>query len=267
MRIAIRHASRYRYDGAGSHLIQALRLTPPTSQGQSIVTWQVAAPGIDAATTYIDAFGNRVHLVSCSEGGAEIELVAEGEVQTSDTGGVIGRTAESVVPAVFLRRTPATTPSEAIITLAEAARGEDALATMHALLALVQAQVEYLPDSTHSRTTAAEALATGRGVCQDHAHIMATAARHLRIPTRYVSGYLLLEDEAAAPAHHAWVEAQVGPLGWVGFDAANGLCPTDRYVRLTTGLDAPSAAPIRGVRRGAGAEQLAVDVAVRLAAQ
>lgn len=63
---------------------------------------------------------------------------------------------------------------------------------------------------------------------------------------------------------HAWMEGWVAELGWVGFDAANNLCPTDRYVRLAVGLDAVSAA-IRGVRRGSGAEEMAV--AVTLAGQ
>ncbi|MBN8890137.1 MAG: transglutaminase family protein, partial [Rhodospirillales bacterium] len=140
---------------------------------------------------------------------------------------------------------------------------------LHALMGAVHGRVAYVVDATTQQTTAAAAFADGRGVCQDHAHIMIAAARALGMPARYVTGYLLLEgDEAeASVAHHAWAEAWVEELGWVGFDAANCLCPTDRYVRLAVGLDAASAAPIRGVRRGTGAEHLCVDVAVRLAGQ
>ena len=89
------------------------------------------------------------------------------------------------------------------------------------------------------------------------------------VPRLDLTGYLLLDDDGAAPsvAQHAWMEGWIAELGWVGFDAANNLCPTDRYVRLTVGLDAASAAPIRGIRRGAGAERLEVAVAVRLSDQ
>lgn len=266
-RLAIRHTSRYRYEGSGGHLVQALRLTPPAGAAQDVIDWQVFASGIDGCTTYIDAFGNRVHVVSCRDAGPEVEIVAEGVVETRDTGGVLGNTGEAVAAGVFLRPTSATRADAGIVALAEAVRADDRLATMHALMAAVEAQVAYLPDTTHSRTTAAQAFAAGRGVCQDHAQVMIAAARHLGIPARYVSGYLLLTDEGQAAAHHAWMEAHVGSLGWVGFDAANALCPTERYVRLTIGLDAASAAPIRGVHRGAGAEQLAVDVIVGISEQ
>ena len=68
---------------------------------------------------------------------------------------------------------------------------------------------------------------------------------------------------SAAAAHHAWAEAFVKELGWVGFDPANHICPTERYVRLACGFDAASAAPITGTRRGGGSEELRVDVIVR----
>jgi transglutaminase-like putative cysteine protease len=103
---------------------------------------------------------------------------------------------------------------------------------------------------------------------------MIAAARCLGIPSRYLTGYLLLDDgdspageAAASVAQHAWMEGWITELGWVGFDAANNLCPTDRYVRLTVGLDAASAAPIRGIRGGTGAERMEVAVAVALSDQ
>ena len=65
------------------------------------------------------------------------------------------------------------------------------------------------------------------------------------------------------PAPGAWAEAYVENLGWIGFDAANGVCPTDHYVRVAIGLDALGAAPIRGTSYGGGAESLSVDLNVR----
>ena len=78
-----------------------------------------------------------------------------------------------------------------------------------------------------------------------------------------MTGYLHLEAKSAAVANHAWAEAWIGGLGWVGFDPANHICPTERYVRLACGFDAASAAPITGTRRGGGTEELRVDVMVR----
>ena len=100
-------------------------------------------------------------------------------------------------------------------------------------------------------------------MCQDHTHIFIAAARTLAIPARYVTGYLVLGEEGTSEAHHAWAETWVEGLGWVGFDVANRVCPTDRYVRLAAGLDAGYAAPIIGSRRGGETETLDVSVTVQ----
>ena len=100
-------------------------------------------------------------------------------------------------------------------------------------------------------------------MCQDHAHIFISAARTLGVPARYITGYLLLEAPSASEAHHAWAEAWVEGLGWVAFDVANRICPTERYVRLAAGLDAGYAAPIIGSRRGGSSEKLDVSVEVQ----
>jgi transglutaminase-like putative cysteine protease len=119
-----------------------------------------------------------------------------------------------------------------------------------------------VPGTTDVHTEAAAALADGKGVCQDHTHIFIAGCRTLEVPARYVTGYLYLGDDAGAEAHHAWAEAWVDGLGWVGFDVANRICPTDNYVRLASGLDAGYAAPIKGSRRGGSGESLDVAVAV-----
>ena len=110
-------------------------------------------------------------------------------------------------------------------------------------------------------TTAGEALRSGAGVCQDHSHVFISAARVLGIPARYVGGYLWT-GQPESEASHAWAEAYVEDLGWVGFDPSNRICPTEAYVRSSIGLDYAAAAPIRGVRRGNAAERLAVSISV-----
>jgi transglutaminase-like putative cysteine protease len=83
------------------------------------------------------------------------------------------------------------------------------------------------------------------------------------LPSRYVTGYLHVAEEREEVAHHAWAETHVPGLGWVGFDPANNVCPTERYVRLACGFDAKSAAPIVGMGRGGGRESLKVAVVVQ----
>lgn len=281
MRIAISHATTYHYDGALVHAVQALRLTPPDGAGQRVRSWQIMAPGMDTAASYTDAFGNLVHIAASRGGSQSFQVMAQGVVDTSDTGGVAGHTGEAATPDVFCRVTPATAASEAITALARAVQSPDRLDTLHRLMAAVHESVAYVADATTPQTTAAAAFADRRGVCQDYAHIMIAAARALSVPARYVTGYLLMADTAAASAeaaadpttasvaHHAWAEAWVEGLGWVGFDAANAQCPTEHYVRLAIGLDAAAAAPVRGVRQGTGREsmEVVVDVTLQGAAQ
>ena len=80
---------------------------------------------------------------------------------------------------------------------------------LHHLMEAIATRVVYDTDATHQETSAAEAFAAGQGVCQDHAHIFIAATRRLGIPARYVTGYLHVEGEGAAAAHHAWAEAFV----------------------------------------------------------
>ncbi|MEL7019409.1 MAG: transglutaminase family protein, partial [Pseudomonadota bacterium] len=109
-----------------------------------------------------------------------------------------------------------------------------------------------------------DALATGRGVCQDHAHVFIACARRLGFPCRYVSGYLMMNDRVDQEASHAWAEALVEGVGWVGFDVSNAICPDERYVRIATGCDYGEAAPFSGIAVPGGGEQsLIVSVQVQ----
>ena len=263
MLISIRHITRYSYAEPVGYTIQSLRLTPASFNGQRVIDWLVRVPGAGAPLQLEDGFGNVVHLVTINARHDELVIEAGGTVETEDCNGVVAGLAKVTPPRVFLRETAQTKPDAAIRALANSVQGKNPLEKLHALLGAVRDQVEYVPGATDTHTSAAEALADGNGVCQDHAHIFIAAARTLGIPARYVTGYLVLDGQGTSDAHHAWAEAWAEGLGWVGFDVANRVCPTDRYVRLATGLDASYAAPIVGSRQGGSAEKLDVSVEVQ----
>jgi transglutaminase-like putative cysteine protease len=277
MLISVRHTSRYVYAEPVSYTVQSLRLTPAPFAGQRVIDWHVRVPGCGAPLQFRDGFGNTVHLVSLSGRHTELVIEAGGIVDTKDTNGVVAGLGKVIPPRVFLKETAQTRPDAPIRDLAASVHDPDQIVRLHALAGSIRDRVEYIKGSTDTHTEAAQALADGKGVCQDHAHIFIAAARTLAIPARYVTGYLLMHDDGPDPgeeaadaaeadpaeAHHAWAEAWVESLGWVGFDVANRVCPTDRYVRLACGLDATYAAPIVGSRRGGGGEKLEVSVAVQ----
>lgn len=262
MQTTIHHKTFYEYEYPIVHAVQALRLTPPESTGQKIKGWTIRMPGIEHAVTYTDVFGNLVHLVTPPSAVQHLEILAEGIVISQDTGGVTGFTQESAPLSLFLRKTTLTQPDKAITQLAHKCRMPNRIETLHTLMQAIRDVIDYQPDVTDVQTTASMALRAGAGVCQDHAHVMISACRQLAIPARYVTGYLSVEEDGPSVAHHAWAEAFVEDIGWIGFDPANRICPTAAYVRLATGLDARSAAPLRGIRHGQGVENLSVEVVV-----
>ncbi|MGD9867003.1 MAG: transglutaminase N-terminal domain-containing protein [Hyphomicrobiales bacterium] len=262
MQIAIRHRTVYSYGDDATYSVQRLRLTPAPCGGQRVVNWRIDAPGIDVAARYVDGFGNHVHLISVTGRHREVVIEVTGEVETFDKAGVVAGTAETAPPALYLRPTPMTVADKAIMAMARKAAGDTDVARLHHLMKIIRDKVEYRLGETHSSTTAAEALARGAGVCQDHTHVFLAATRSLGYPARYVSGYLWATEGEPQEAQHAWAEAYVEHLGWVGFDISNGISPDPHYVRVACGLDYTYAAPVKGMRRGGGEESLDVHVEV-----
>lgn len=262
MRLKISHTTEYSYDEPVTYALQRLRLTPYSQPGQTVLSWETRVDGARLEVGYDDHFGNRVQLVSVNAEQNAIRIVASGEVETEDKAGVYGAHQGYTPLWLYLRETPLTKKTKPIRNMAKSTVGDTDLARMHQLMAEIHERVEYRPGETGTETTAEQALQKGSGVCQDHAHILIAAARTLGLPARYVSGYLMMEDQPEQAATHAWAEVYLNGLGWVGFDAANKMCPDDRYVRIACGLDYKDAAPIAGLVHGSVNEQLKVAVTV-----
>jgi transglutaminase-like putative cysteine protease len=267
--LSIRHTTHYAFTQPVVHALQRLRLTPKETQGQRIREWRMTFENAHAALQYDDQHFNHVTLIGLTPGAHEVTVTCEGVVETEDNAGVIGRHSGHLPLWSFLRQTPLTRPGAKLRAMLREVQGAGSggvadapLDFLHALSGLIRERIVYETGRTHAATTAEEAVQHGYGVCQDHAHIFIGAARASGIPARYVSGYLMMDDRIHQEATHAWAEAHVEGLGWVGFDVSNGICPDPRYVRVATGSDYRDAAPITGISVGAAAEVLTVGVAV-----
>lgn len=300
MRLSVRHVTRYAFAQPMRGVVQSHRLIPANMEGQQVRRWDVTVEGAVFGTYFTDGAGDIVRTMSVLGPVEELVIEVAGEVDTFDTSGVLRGHREAVPPMAYLRTTRATRPDLALAELAEGVPAEaPPLDRAHALAAAIADAIGYEPGRTSEATTAAESLAAGVGVCQDHAHALIAAAVIAGLPARYVAGYLLsgevptVAEQVQGPegqsqqqkggsrgkqdsqpdeereslrsgeASHAWTEIWVGGLGWVGFDAANRCCPDDRYIRLGSGFDASLAAPIRGIAQGVGEESLDVSVAVQ----
>ena len=271
MRIRIQHETLYQYEQPAAGLIQTLRLSPRNHDGQYVIDWRVEVSEDCRLTEHEDAFGNITHTFTVDGPVAELRVLVQGEVDTQDTNGVVRNAIERFPASLYLRETSLTKADDSITAFAHeklSTAGTDELNLLHVLLSSIKEEIIYDTDPTHATTTAAEAFALRRGVCQDLAHIFIAVARCLKIPARYVGGYFHRSDGVVdQEAGHAWAEAFVPALGWVAFDPANGVCATDAHVRVAVGLDYLGAAPVRGTRYGGGAEQLTVAVQVNQAAR
>ncbi len=265
MRLRIAHTTTYRYEPAASGVIQILRMTPGSHDGQYVADWQIDVSTDSRLDTHEDAFGNVTHVLTHGSI-SDLTIHCEGLVETHDTGGVLKGTDERFPPSLFLRPTQLTDLNPAMTAFVRELRaeaGSDVLGFLHALMVQIYEHMTFDEDPTNSATSASEAFALKRGVCQDYAHILIACARAGGVPARFVSGHFLRSDGMVnQQAGHAWAEAFVPDLGWIGFDAANGICTTDAHARVAIGLDYLGAAPVRGTRYGGGNETLTVAVKV-----
>ncbi len=271
MRLSIVHETAYRYRDPATRAIEILKLSPRGHDGQYIVNWRIDVDRdcrLDAST---DPFGNTTHFFTVEGPLDTLVITAEGMIETQDTQGVVAGQVERFPPSVFLRDTRLTASDTAIREFSAdiAASSEpDRLAVLHGLMTGIRDTLRFDVDATDTGTSAVDSFAGGHGVCQDFAHVFIAGARHLGYPARYVSGYLHRTDRPdGQEAGHAWAEALVDGIGWVGFDPANAVCPTEQYVRVAIGLDYLGAAPVRGTRYGGGGEELAVRILIGEAAR
>jgi transglutaminase-like putative cysteine protease len=266
MRLAVHHATRYRYSEPVRQIIQLLRLTPTSFDGQTVVEWRIDVDCDARLREARDGFGNIVHTLYVNEPVTALEVAVSGRVLTEDRAGLVAGLSHELPPPVFTRSTSLTQPGPAIEALANGLPPAAPLDRLHALNAKLHAELGFDTEATEVDTAANRALAAGHGVCQDFAHIFIAAARVLGFPARYVSGHLFRRDGAHwQEAAHAWAEAWLDGLGWIAFDPANGICTDDAYVRVASGLDYRDAAPFAGARAGGGREELDVGVQVKLA--
>jgi transglutaminase-like putative cysteine protease len=260
MRLAIHHDTTYRYESPVQYSIQQLRLTPSNASAQFVRQWQIDAPAkLDAA---VDAYGNTLHTLVLTRPHGEIRLRVSGEVDTVPLhDGQLGEVVGAIPLEHFTCATRLTDVNPAIVELAVVAGPLDKPAALIALAEAICERVAYQPGATDVTSSAGDALEAGKGVCQDHAHLMLACCRNQGVPARYVSGYL---DPGEVPqtASHAWVDVWLHDLGWVSVDVTRSDFASEKYCRVAVGRDYEAAAPVRGTRIGGREEKLQVSVRV-----
>jgi transglutaminase-like putative cysteine protease len=281
MYYSIRHLTKFLYSNPVSESMMETRMHPRSDLNQRCLTFHLSVSPRCRVFSYRDHLANQVHHFDIPGQHGQLVIVAESLVEVQPAAPVPAFLApdawdeldnmvqqgdywEMLLPSEFTAPTPVL---DALAELLDMRRRDDPLMLLHQLNEQLYNHFEYVPRSTKVDSPIDLALLTHAGVCQDFAHIMITLVRSkLRIPCRYVSGYLFHgqsdHDRSATSATHAWVEALIPQLGWVGFDPTNFLVAGDRHIRTAIGRDYADVPPTHGIFRGRANSELTVAVRV-----
>ena len=277
MRYEIEHVSRYLYTAPVQRCVMSLCLQPRDDRGQRLLHFAVSTAPPAPLSYETDAFGNTKHVLNVHREHEVLEVATRCTVETAppatlpaflgaDAWEEVRSWGRSLAHWDFMHASVLARPSAVLTSFVDGLGLEpagDPLAALRRLSDTLHHSFEYVPGVTSAVSPIEHILETGRGVCQDYAHVMIAIARSWGVPARYVSGYMYVAHQTPGTATHAWVECRLPDLGWIGFDPTNRRLADERYVRIAVGRDYRDVAPTRGVLLGGGESQLEVGVRMR----
>jgi transglutaminase-like putative cysteine protease len=279
MKLQVFHRTHYAYASPVRESFNEARLQPTNADGQICHSFVLAVQPPTQLSHYLDFQFNWVHLFDVNEPHSSLTIEATSVVTTSaqlllpedqpstplaDMEGSCGQLERC---HDFLQSSRFVEPSPEAWRLGiDISHGlTDTWQVAQAIMQHIHREFAYSPTATNVHTHMREVLRLKRGVCQDFAHVMLGVCRALKIPARYVSGYLYngpADQLRGAQASHAWVEVYLPGLGWHGLDPTNNGQPDERYVKIAVGRDYSDVTPIKGTYRGTPERKLSVDVLV-----
>jgi len=278
MKLHVLHRTRYQYEGSVRESFNEARLQPVTTGAQVCHSFILKILPTAKLSHYLDFYLNYVHLFEITQPHSELTIEASSTVTTPDRLALdatarplplarIGECVRLERCYDFLQSSTYVEVTADLWRLAlDATDGQtDAWQAALAIMRYVHREFRYQPAVTHAHTHVREVLKSRTGVCQDFAHVMLGLCRALKIPARYVSGYLYngpADQLKGAQASHAWVEIFVPEHGWCGLDPTNDRLADAHYVKVATGRDFHDVSPVKGTYRGTARRQLTVDVLV-----
>ncbi len=280
MYYSIRHVTRFRYSSPVRESVMELRMQPRSEGPQSLRSFQLTTNPRAQLYAYTDYLGNAVYHFNVLREHEELRIEAQAVVEIAqlpplpdhadalEWGRYNGYNLSDdqfdlLEPSTYAHMSRPLAEFVAAHDLAKP-KGDPLTALKH-LSATLHGAFEYSPGVTDAQSPIDVALTAKRGVCQDFAHIMIAVARSWGIPARYVSGYLHHRgraDRSSEDATHAWVEAFLPSLGWVGLDPTNDVLAGERHIRAAVGRDYGDVPPTRGTYKGGAESELAIAVAV-----
>lgn len=269
MLLRIEHETKLSYSDPVSETVFEVRMAPMSDDDQTALGYRLRIMPTAPVVPYRDGFGNRVELFNVATPYQELTVTATSFVRTHRRDGEARLAEIAFDPAAgpptevqdYLRPSALVDQSAALDAFVAPLRGQaGSLADLiRTLKAAIRDRLKYEKQVTTASTKLSEALALGRGVCQDYTHLFIGTCRGLGLPARYVSGYIHQPGEVET---HAWCQVFGGPAGWVDVDPTHGLFVSDDHVAIAVGRDYEDVTPNRGVWKGSARETIAVAVKV-----
>ena len=277
---SVRHVTRFRYNAPVRESVMELRMQPRSEGPQTLRSFQIATNPRAQLYAYTDHLGNAVYHFNMLREHEELRIEAQAVVEIGQMRQLPEKLDalewgrynalnlgddhfDMLEPSKFARTSP---ELESFMRIADLEKPDsDPLTALKTLQRTIYDSFEYQSGVTEVNSPIEVALEQRRGVCQDFAHIMTAIGRAWRIPCRYVSGYLYHKgsrDRSAADATHAWVEAYLPSLGWVGFDPTNNIMACERHIRAAVGRDYSDVPPTRGTYKGGADSELSIAVSL-----
>jgi len=278
MKLHVLHRTRFKYGAAVRESFNEARLQPVTTGNQACQSFVLKILPTARLSHYLDFYLNYVHLFEVTEPHTELSVEANSVVTTGNTPALPADVKPAPLADIgqclrldrcydFLQSSTYVEVGAELWRLAlDATDGQtDAWQAAQAIMRHIHRNFRYQPLATNVHTHMRDVLAARAGVCQDFAHVMLGLCRALKIPARYISGYLYngpADQLKGAQASHAWVEVYVPGHGWCGLDPTNDRLADGHYVKVAVGRDYADVSPLKGTYRGTAKRQLSVDVLV-----
>lgn len=277
MKLQVIHRTDYSYAGPVIESFNEVRLQPVSQDGQLCQSFVLKILPSSRLSHYFDFYRNFVHFFEVPEPHSTLSIESTSKVITSAPAPMQNAT---IIPMVrlaeclrmekcfdFLQASQFVPLGPDIWRLALDASGgiDDVWHSALAIMRFINGNFAYAPASTTVNTLITEVIAHRRGVCQDFTHVMLGMCRSLKIPARYVSGYLYNGPDGyllGAQASHAWCEVFLPDTGWRALDPTNNQIADERYVKVAVGRDYADIIPVQGSYKGAREKTMKVTVQV-----
>jgi transglutaminase-like putative cysteine protease len=272
----IQHITNYEYDRLIQESMNEIKIFPSLSPEQEVLQHELLITGHPDVQIFFDYWGNKTGIFNVMPPHRELSINSRLIVRTTSSSDLrinfisvfneLPAEVDGNLKMLELSRPDYIVSQSQIAEIAKLVYSlDDSVAiTIKNCSDYIFEHFNYIKGITNVETTIDEILETKAGVCQDFAHIMLQILRTLKIPSRYVSGYICpnrrgLRGEGAT---HAWVETWIPRSGWAGIDPTNNVWVTNTHVKLATGRDFTDCSPVKGAFKGPANQHLSVFVSV-----